>query len=308
MLWLLQTVFFGKIYAAVKKNDITDCADVVAAESVNGSAGSAALAAAKKYACCVSVYEISGNTGYKTATAHVRSSCMIHSIEDNSLLNELYNSAKKDGSAFKQIVLDFDGSERIATPDLDGASGPSSVIYAEVATAGEVDYLVLVDSEISPISATTRVLTYQLMVISAIVLVSAVVISAVMSRRLSKPIERMTKEASLLATGNYDVNFDGGSFREARELGDTLNFAASELSKLDTMQKELMELQAAKVTNADMYSAAQDRWMESTYNAFNKFLTPEQWEKYLKNGAAREKKARDKRAQKAAKASEKLRK
>jgi hypothetical protein len=55
-------------------------------------------------------------------------------------------------------------------------------------------------------------------------------------------------------------------------------------------------------------SAAQDRWMESTYNAFNKFLTPEQWEKYLKNGAAREKKARDKRAQKAAKASEKLRK
>ena len=79
-------------------------------------------------------------------------------------------------------------------------------------------------------------------------------------------------------------------------------------NNLHAMQKELMELQAAKVTNADMYSAAQDRWMESTYNAFNKFLTPEQWEKYLKNGAAREKKARDKRAQKAAKASEKLRK
>ena len=240
LLWLLQTVFFGKIYAAVKKNDITECADVVAAESAEGNAGSAALAAAKKYACCVSVYEITGNTGYQTATAHVRSSCMIHSISDNSLLNELYDSAKANGSAFKQIVLDFDGSERIAAPDLDGESGPSSVIYAEVATAGDVDYLVLVDSEISPISATTRVLTYQLMVISAIVLVSAVVISAVMSRRLAKPIEKMTKEASLLATGNYDVNFDGGSFREARELGDTLNFAASELSKLDTMQKELI--------------------------------------------------------------------
>lgn len=240
ILWLFQTVFFGKIYSAVKKNDMTSCADTVAEESVNGSAGAAALAAAKKYACCVSVYEIVGKSGHLSASAHINSSCMIHNIGNNSLLNELYEKAKREGSVFTSIVLDFDGSEKIASPDRENTSSPSSAIYAEVVSSDGVDYLVLVDSDTAPLSATTRVLTYQLMVISAVVLVCAVAISAVMSRRLSKPIEKMTKEASLLATGNYDVNFAGGSFREASELGDTLNYAASELSKLDTMQKELI--------------------------------------------------------------------
>lgn len=50
----------------------------------------------------------------------------------------------------------------------------------------------------------------------------------------------MNEEAKKLALGNYDVNFRGGEFRETAELGKTLNYAAKELSKLDTMQKELI--------------------------------------------------------------------
>lgn len=240
LLWLFQTVFFDRIYEAAKRRDLENCAESVATSAANGEAGTAALASAKKYACCVNVYEITGNAGTQIATAHVQSSCMIHNLEDNTLLNDLYKKAKQEGFAEKHIVMDFDGSEMIASPDRKNTAGPSTVIYAVVSSSDDTDYLVLVDSEVTPLSATTRVLTYQLAVITVIVLIAAVVISAVMSRRLAKPIEKMTKEASLLATGNYDVNFDGGTFREARELGDTLNYAAGELSKLDSMQKELI--------------------------------------------------------------------
>ena len=38
--------------------------------------------------------------------------------------------------------------------------------------------------------------------------------------------------------------------------------------------------------------------MEQIYNAFSKVFDEDQWAKYLKQGAAREKKARDKRAAK----------
>lgn len=62
------------------------------------------------------------------------------------------------------------------------------------------------------------------------------------------------------------------------------------------MQEELQGLSRVKVANEDIYQASQDKWMEATYNAFHQFLTPEQWAKYLKSGAARDKKARDKRA------------
>ncbi len=72
------------------------------------------------------------------------------------------------------------------------------------------------------------------------------------------------------------------------------------------MQDELKELQASKVTNADMYQQVQDKWSESIYNAFHKFLNEDQWKKYLKGGAARDKKARDKRAEKALKAAAEL--
>ena len=62
------------------------------------------------------------------------------------------------------------------------------------------------------------------------------------------------------------------------------------------------EMQNAKVSNSDLYIAVQDKWQERIYNSYHRFFNDEQWKKYLKSGAAREQKARDKRREKAAKA------
>jgi len=64
------------------------------------------------------------------------------------------------------------------------------------------------------------------------------------------------------------------------------------------MTAEIESLSKAKVSNMDIYTKAQDKWMEQIYNSYRKILNDEQWEKYLKTGAGREKKARDKRAAK----------
>lgn len=64
------------------------------------------------------------------------------------------------------------------------------------------------------------------------------------------------------------------------------------------MQEEVMELSKAKVSNSDIYFDVQDKWMEQIYQSFHKILDEEQWTKYEKSGAARDKKARDKRAAK----------
>lgn len=68
------------------------------------------------------------------------------------------------------------------------------------------------------------------------------------------------------------------------------------------LQDEMKELQNAKVSNTDLYIAVQDKWQEQIYNTFHRFFNEDQWKKYLKSGAAREQKARDKRREKAAKA------
>lgn len=64
------------------------------------------------------------------------------------------------------------------------------------------------------------------------------------------------------------------------------------------LRDELKEMRDAKMTNTDAYQRVQDKWAEQIYIAFQKVFNEEQWAKYLKSGAARDKKSRDKRAAK----------
>ena len=61
------------------------------------------------------------------------------------------------------------------------------------------------------------------------------------------------------------------------------------------MQQELTELQKKKVSNTDIYNEVVYNWQDKIDNALQKVFSDEQWAKYQKNGAARAKKARDKR-------------
>lgn len=73
------------------------------------------------------------------------------------------------------------------------------------------------------------------------------------------------------------------------------------------LQDELKGLRDSKVSNIDLYTQVQDKWAEQMYQAFRKFLDDDQWAKYLKQGAERDRKAREKRKEKMAKAAAKLR-
>ena len=66
----------------------------------------------------------------------------------------------------------------------------------------------------------------------------------------------------------------------------------------DALRLELKALREAKVSHVDIYQTTQDKWAEQIYNALQKVFDEDQWAKYLKSGAARDKKSRDKRAAK----------
>ncbi len=66
------------------------------------------------------------------------------------------------------------------------------------------------------------------------------------------------------------------------------------------MQDEFASMSAAKVSNSDLFYDVQDKWMEKIYLAMQKILDEKQWDQYLKSGALRDKKLRDKRAAKKA--------
>ena len=72
------------------------------------------------------------------------------------------------------------------------------------------------------------------------------------------------------------------------------------------LEAEIKGMQQARVGNVDLYMEVRDRWMDQIDNSFKKWFTPEQWKKYLKSGAKKEQKDREKRREKAAKASRNL--
>ncbi len=65
------------------------------------------------------------------------------------------------------------------------------------------------------------------------------------------------------------------------------------------MMAEYEEMKNAKIGNTTMYVAVQDRWMDQIDATYRKIFTDEQWATYLRQGAGKAQKAREKRRMKA---------
>lgn len=65
------------------------------------------------------------------------------------------------------------------------------------------------------------------------------------------------------------------------------------------MMAEYEKLRASKVSNTMMYQNIHDKWMEQIDATYKRIFNPQQWAAYLKSGAAKAQKAREKRRAKA---------
>ena len=61
------------------------------------------------------------------------------------------------------------------------------------------------------------------------------------------------------------------------------------------LMADYARLDASKVQNTGMYQMVYDKWMEQIDVTYKNIFTEEQWAAYLKSGAARTQKAREKR-------------
>lgn len=93
---------------------------------------------------------------------------------------------------------------------------------------------------ITPVDATVATLRIQLTVITAIMMILAVLLAFLIARHVSKPIEEINKSAKELAKGKYDTEFSATGFLEIEELSGTLNLTAGELSKVEGFRRELL--------------------------------------------------------------------
>ncbi|MBP5378431.1 MAG: HAMP domain-containing histidine kinase [Ruminococcus sp.] len=171
--------------------------------------------------------EILDNYDREIIRKHVMGECFIHDrgISRSGMLKE----------------ISISDTGMVAFKNKHPRSGNYMLIYGcKLGNTSDPDGYLLINAAIVPVGATVRIIKRQLLTITVILIILAFIISLYLSKRISVPIDRITKSAEILAKGEFNTKFDGRGYLEAKKLADTLTYAEKELSKVDTMQRDLI--------------------------------------------------------------------
>ena len=138
-----------------------------------------------------------------------------------SFRNELLNS--EDGRFLQETT-----NERFGTTEY---------IYGAIL---KDDYMLFINASLEPVGPVAEVIKEQLVFITLLTFFLGLFITLMLSNRLSRPFKQITESADKLASGDYTTRFEGGGYAEIDELSDALNYAASEISKVDSLRNDLI--------------------------------------------------------------------
>ncbi len=178
---------------------------------------------------CIRVIEITDGVSREIAGSDTNANCFIHRAASDEVRRLYENIVEKGGNYTRRVSNTVGDSTVIVTIHVsvnEGADGNK--------------YVIIQESALLPLSATVTTLEHQFGWIMCILIMGALVMALLLSRLICLPMERMSRSARRLAKGEYDAHFFGGGYREAEELAEALNYAASELAKNDNLQKELV--------------------------------------------------------------------
>lgn len=94
---------------------------------------------------------------------------------------------------------------------------------------------------LQPIDGTVNILKNQMIYVTIVTLILALIIGYFISKKISKPITQISDKAKKMGEGNYDIDFNVNiDIYEIRELAETLNQAKNELAKMDELKRDLI--------------------------------------------------------------------
>ncbi len=264
VLWLSQTVFFGLFYRQVKTDELKKATLYVAENLDKADIQNRILVLSSGGQISIRVIDTAAFSDLYTSGDNVYS--VISGIGVYELF-KIYEAAVENGGELTQYYTDTSGSEeeksfieRKFSEQRPGFSGPyghfetaspspfsfvngqgSDLVYAILTTRSDGgEMMVVAHTKLTPLDTTVTTLRYQLTFATLLTLILSLLISFIISKIVSSPIEKLNHSSLELAKGKYDTRFEAKGYREIEQLSDTLNFTASELGKVEKMQRELV--------------------------------------------------------------------
>ena len=168
---------------------------------------------------------------YRTVYSYdvMAKNCLIHGTQGFLNLPSLRSEAleSENGIYYTEVQNPrFNNNTLLFVMVLGSKEDPSGYLY--------------LNTSLEPLDSTVSILFSQMLQITVAVLIIGFGISYFLSRLIATPIVRITKSAQKMGQGDYNVNFNGRGYTETEHLAETLNYASTEISKVDTLQRDLI--------------------------------------------------------------------
>lgn len=246
ILWFLQSFLLDSIYEIYTRHTIKEHSKTIAENIDNTELDSLMISISQENE--ISVYLLSEDGIIKSATER---STSVRLDKASKGMLEYWELAEENGGVYitevessgvftdSGVFLEYEPSHFVG--NVPEKNEYSSLIVATevVSSAGEHSLLVIL-SRIEPIESMGEVLMIILYVASIFAFTAAIIFAFIVSTELSSPIRSLSKSAKQLASGDYDVVFEGGGCVEITQLSETLNTTTRKLIKTDMLRKELL--------------------------------------------------------------------
>lgn len=275
ILWLLQICYLDIFYKMIKTTEaekVTQTAiSILQSKSETEVVNEEIDKLASEHNMAVMVTDLEGNICYD---AEYIANSRLNTMPDEEIIRCLEQAVENGGST----KIEFEGSVNKTFPNMNAPQLPDmqdappdipelsdlenmpqmndrrheefmqnrgqdmveSVIYIQVVTVGSENYILMVNTQLTPVDATVQTLRVELIWITAVMVVLSLMIALLISRQISKSFIKINDSAKEMAKGKLDVYFEGDDYREIAELSATLNATAAELYKNEKFRRELI--------------------------------------------------------------------
>ena len=100
--------------------------------------------------------------------------------------------------------------------------------------------MLFIFSPLYPMGSTIHILTTQLVYVTIIALLLAVLLGFYLSRMITRPIVQISDRAEALGEGNFGIDFPQAHYSEVKQLAETLNYTSAALAETRNMQRDII--------------------------------------------------------------------
>ncbi len=225
LMWITFIATFETNFRMRKNSDIEKVSNAIVSALESGSLTKRTISTlGHDYDMCIVLQDRYGLNLYSYDI--MSDNCLIHGGSEQEL-SEYRRQARES-------------KDHVYMTEAGNSFSVNTLLYVRALGRTETVAYLMINTSLEPLDSTEQLLREQMMQLSIFILILGFGISVFLSRLLSTPITRITRSAEKLAQGDFNVEFNGNGYTETEKLADTLNYASCEITKIDTMRRDLM--------------------------------------------------------------------